>query len=147
MHVGTRIRAQRLALGLSQQQLAGRELTPSFISAVELGKVGPSRETLELLASRLKRPVSDFLTGSQEATPLSQALLRTAEHESGLGNHDTAVTAARHAVQVAETSSVPDQFRARTALVRVLKASGPQGHHPQGARGRGDRSAVFSAGS
>ncbi len=66
--LGKRIRARRKELGLTQQQLGGRELTKGFISLIENDRAKPSVETLVRLAGRLHRPVSYFL---EQATPLS----------------------------------------------------------------------------
>ncbi|HWI62289.1 MAG TPA: helix-turn-helix transcriptional regulator, partial [Symbiobacteriaceae bacterium] len=62
--LGDRIRQARLAAGLSQQQLAGPELTRSFICRIEHGKVRPSRQTLEEFARRLGRPLEYFTAAS-----------------------------------------------------------------------------------
>ncbi|HEY8497740.1 MAG TPA: tetratricopeptide repeat protein, partial [Limnochordales bacterium] len=47
------------------QELAGRELTRGFISQLEKGIVMPSLKSLELIASRLYKPVAYFLEDSQ----------------------------------------------------------------------------------
>lgn len=65
--LGKRIRARRKELGLTQQQLGGRELTKGFISLLEKDRAKPSVETLVRLAGRLQRPVSYFL---EHDTPL-----------------------------------------------------------------------------
>lgn len=59
--LGQRVRAARKALGLSQSQLAGAELTKGFISQLESGLVRPSIKSLQLIASRLGRSVDYFL--------------------------------------------------------------------------------------
>jgi HTH-type transcriptional regulator, quorum sensing regulator NprR len=66
--LGKRIRARRNELGLTQQQLGGKDLTKGFISLVEKDRARPSLETLVLLAERLQKPVSYFL---EQGTPLS----------------------------------------------------------------------------
>src|SRR5439155_582472 len=58
--LGERVRAARHALGLSQAQLAGDELTKGFISQVEAGLVRPSLRSLQIIASRLGRSL-DYL--------------------------------------------------------------------------------------
>jgi HTH-type transcriptional regulator, quorum sensing regulator NprR len=66
--LGKRVRTRRHELGLTQQQLGGKELTKGFISLIEKDRAKPSVETLVLLAERLQRPVSYFL---EQSTPLS----------------------------------------------------------------------------
>ncbi|MDQ7843380.1 MAG: helix-turn-helix transcriptional regulator [Armatimonadota bacterium] len=68
MGLGARIRQLRQSRGLTQEQLAGRELTKSFISLVEREKASPSVETLGLLARRLGTSV-DALLGAQDRLP------------------------------------------------------------------------------
>jgi len=68
MGLGTRLRQLRQSRGLTQEQLAGRELTKSFISLLEREKASPSVETLGLLARRLGTSV-DALLGSQDRLP------------------------------------------------------------------------------
>lgn len=59
--LGERIRAARHERGMSQSALAGDELTKGFISQVESGLVRPSLRSLQLLASRLGKPLDYFL--------------------------------------------------------------------------------------
>src|SRR5438477_3210191 len=59
--LGERVRSARKALGLSQAQLAGEELTKGFISQLESGLVRPSIRSLQIIATRLGRPLDHFL--------------------------------------------------------------------------------------
>jgi len=59
--LGDRVRAARREAGLTQGQVAGAELTKGFISQVETGQVRPSIRSLQLIASRLGRPLDYFL--------------------------------------------------------------------------------------
>jgi tetratricopeptide (TPR) repeat protein len=59
--LGERVRTARRELGLSQAQLAGEELTKGFISQLESGQVRPSIRSLQLIASRLSKPLDYFL--------------------------------------------------------------------------------------
>jgi transcriptional regulator with XRE-family HTH domain len=58
--VGQRVRAARIAKGISQAQL-GAPMTRAMVSAVELGKISPSLETLAHFAARLDLRVRDLL--------------------------------------------------------------------------------------
>lgn len=51
--LGQRLRALRIAQGLSQTELAGDTLSASMISLLEAGRREPTERTLELLAKRL----------------------------------------------------------------------------------------------
>lgn len=52
--VGRRIRKRRLALGLSQRELAGKRLSASYISLLENGARRPSAKVIHELATRLE---------------------------------------------------------------------------------------------
>ncbi|MBX5467711.1 MAG: helix-turn-helix transcriptional regulator [Firmicutes bacterium] len=58
--VGAKIRELRKKLGLTQEQLAGTELTKSYVSQVELGRISPSQKALQIMAARLGKPVGYF---------------------------------------------------------------------------------------
>lgn len=64
--IGEKIRAARLAERLTQEQLAGDDLSKSYISEVERGRRNPRRVTLKVLAQRLRKPLSYFLEGAAE---------------------------------------------------------------------------------
>jgi len=51
--LGQRIRALRIERGLSQADLAGNLVSPSYVSLIEAGRRSPEREVLEGLARRL----------------------------------------------------------------------------------------------
>lgn len=61
--LGEKIRAARLDQKLTQEQLAGRDFTKSYISELERGTRTPRLTTLKILARRLNRPPSHFLSG------------------------------------------------------------------------------------
>ncbi len=66
MTLGQKIRIARLEQRLTQEQLAGGDLTKSYISEVERGRRIPRRITLKALARRLERPLAHFLDGVPE---------------------------------------------------------------------------------
>jgi len=51
--LGERVRQRRVALGLTQADLAGTRFSKEYISQIELGKTRPTSETIDYLASRL----------------------------------------------------------------------------------------------
>lgn len=78
-----RVREARLDAGLSLAQLAGDDVSRTFIHFVEQGRSRPSKGVLNLIATRTGKPVSFFLrTAAGEPPPargdLADDLLRTA---------------------------------------------------------------------
>lgn len=63
LEVGQRIRAARVASGLTQEQLAAGRYTKAYVSALEKGKAKPSMAALNFLAERLRLPASHFVRG------------------------------------------------------------------------------------
>jgi len=62
--VGRRIRAARLAQGLSLADLGGEDFSRSFLSLVEQGRSCPSLSALAILARRLRLPLGYFVDDS-----------------------------------------------------------------------------------
>ncbi len=91
-----RVRQARLAAGLSLAQLAGDDVSRTFIYLVEQGRSRPSAGVLELIARRTGKPVRYFLS--------------PAAHES-LSHQDLA----------AELSSVAGRVRRFVAIKRLTK--------------------------
>ena len=77
MELGEKIRQARLAMGLSQRQLCGEEITRNMLSLIENGGAKPSVKTLRLLAERLGKPMSYFL---DDTAPDPGQLLTSSEH-------------------------------------------------------------------
>lgn len=67
--IGHRIRTQREAAGLSQRQLAADRYTPSYMSALESGRVKPSMAALSYLAERLGCSINDLLGDTATEDP------------------------------------------------------------------------------
>ena len=78
MTLGEKIRVARLEQKLTQEQLAGTDLTKSYISEIERGHRTPRLITLKALARRLNRPLSHFLEGVPEDRE-GEAFLRLGE--------------------------------------------------------------------
>ncbi len=76
--VGKKIRDLRKRLGITQEQLAGPELTKSYVSQVELGRVRPSRKALEMMAQRLGKPLGYFLDNDDDIRTVT-VLLQASE--------------------------------------------------------------------
>lgn len=69
MNLGEKIKQERLALGLSQRQLCGEQITRNMLSQIEGGTARPSMDTLRFLAGRLGKPMSYFLEESAVTSP------------------------------------------------------------------------------
>lgn len=57
---GRRLRERRRAAGLSQAQLAGNRFSHAFVSSVESGRRGASKEAIDYFAQRLGIPVEEL---------------------------------------------------------------------------------------
>ena len=53
-----KIRALRLKMGMTQQDLAGTDFTKSFISQIEKNHARPSLKSLQIIADRLGKTLS-----------------------------------------------------------------------------------------
>ncbi len=83
--LGEKIRAARLERKLTQEQLAGRDFTKSYISELERGVRTPRVTTLKILARRLERPLSDFLSGvTEDGEPEAFLTIGLAHLQAGL---------------------------------------------------------------
>jgi len=77
---GLRLRELRQRRGVSQAELAGEELSPSYVSRLEAGRRVPTEAVVRLLARRLDCRVEDLLFGEHVAAPAEVELeLRHAE--------------------------------------------------------------------
>jgi transcriptional regulator with XRE-family HTH domain len=73
MQIGSHVRAKRIALGLSQEDLATElGVKHQHVSKIELGDAAPSLEMLVSLSNRLGVSTDYLLTG-HELAPLSAA--------------------------------------------------------------------------
>ena len=81
--IGERVRQRRVALGLTQTDLAGARFSKEYISQIELGKTRPTPDTIDYLASRLNIDPGYLAHGvSTEDRALVEAMLARAEAHS-----------------------------------------------------------------
>lgn len=72
LSVGQRLKGLRERTGASQRELARRSgMSPASISAIELGKVSPSVETLKRLLDCLGETLADFFSVGAQPQPLT----------------------------------------------------------------------------
>lgn len=61
--LGQRVRALRVAAGLTQSDVAGRDVTAAYVSRIEAGQRRPTTQVLEMLAERLSTTLDYLLQG------------------------------------------------------------------------------------
>lgn len=100
--IGAKIRDLRNKIGMTQQQLAGHELTKSYVSQVELGRIHPSRKALNIMAKRLGKPLGYFLDNEGDLNTVNvliqagQALIKSHRlDEAEIGLNEAHVLAER----------------------------------------------------
>ena len=84
--LGQKIKNARLAMGMTQRELCGGDITRNMLSRIETGDAYPSLETLCLLASRLGMHPGYFLDDSDDGESLRNRRLLSmikAEYEKG----------------------------------------------------------------
>src|SRR5581483_4782327 len=72
--LGRRLREKRRALGLTQQDLAGAEISAAYVSRIESGQRRPDYAIALQLAQRLETTVEFLATGREAADPHAVAL-------------------------------------------------------------------------
>ncbi len=78
--IGERVRALRVAAGLTQSDLAGGRFSKEYLSQIERGKTRPTAETLEWLAARLAVDQAYLETGvGADERSRAEAVLARAE--------------------------------------------------------------------
>ncbi|MFG2346097.1 helix-turn-helix domain-containing protein [Streptomyces phaeochromogenes] len=126
-HFGRQVRQIRRAQGLSQSDLAGEEMSPSYISLVESGRRAPSIKFARLIAERLSLPAEALLApeeGSERQRPhrlgLVGRLVAARAHQSD-GNWDLARDELTDIVDLAGTPELGDvRWEARWELATTL---------------------------
>jgi tetratricopeptide (TPR) repeat protein len=98
---GARVRALRVASGLTQAELGGERFSKEYVSQVELGKSPPSAAALEWFGLRLGVDPTQL---EGDAGPAAVAAA-----EAALGRAEAAIEAGRHADALATLESVRAQ--------------------------------------
>jgi transcriptional regulator with XRE-family HTH domain len=124
--LGARIKAARVAAGLTQPQLAGQDASVAFLSRIESGQRRPSAELLEKLARRLDVTVDSLVVGEDwEDARRVELQLDHAELSLAGGEVSQALSLSRDALASAALASVPGGSpRARYVEAAALDASG-----------------------
>jgi transcriptional regulator with XRE-family HTH domain len=124
--LGRRLRAARVAKGMTQTELAGTDVSVGYVSRIESGQRRPNGKVLAELAARLGVPVEQLLVGaaSRELDEIRLAL-DFAELSLESGEPIEAEVHSAEALARAEAASLDDLAdRARFLHARSLEASG-----------------------
>ena len=106
--LGDRVRALRIAAGLTQGQLAEGRFSKEYISQIERGKTRPTEATVDWLAQRLGVDPSFISSGvSTEERTKIETMLTRAEALSEDHRYDEAIEAFREARATAEETWAP----------------------------------------
>ncbi|HLJ58719.1 MAG TPA: helix-turn-helix transcriptional regulator [bacterium] len=114
-----RVRRARLAAGLTQAQLAGKEVAARTISRIERGHVRPSRRVLLHIAQRLGRPLRYFVGDAVPDEHEVDYVLARAGLRQLAGDQEGAERLFARAVELASSADDP----ARLALARLEQLS------------------------
>ena len=123
--LGRRLRAARVAAGLTQAEAGGEELSTAYVSRIEAGARRPSARALQSLAQQVGLPPADLLRGAEDDPELLELRLTLDYAELALetGEATEAEQQTRSALdQLGEDS--PLQERAEFLHARALEASG-----------------------
>ncbi|MCL2543191.1 MAG: helix-turn-helix domain-containing protein [Nocardioidaceae bacterium] len=124
--LGSRVRAARVAAGLTQTQVAGTVASTGYVSRIETGTRRPTLDVLSAIADRLGTTVAQLLTGtSAEEYDAIRLMLDYAELALETGEAQDAEAQARTGLQRASTAEQRGLgSRARYLLGRAVEAQG-----------------------
>jgi tetratricopeptide (TPR) repeat protein len=124
--LGDRVRALRIAAGLTQAQLAEGRFSKEYISQIERGKTRPTESTVAWLAQRLGVDPSFLSSGvSTEDRTKLEAMLTGAEALSESHRYDDAIEAFRDARPVLAEAWTPAlELRLLTGEAWALQQQG-----------------------
>ncbi|WP_433247981.1 tetratricopeptide repeat protein [Streptosporangium sp. CA-135522] len=123
--IGDRVRGLRLSRRMSQAQLAGPDLSDSYVSLIESGKRTPTPVVARLLAERLGCTTEFLLHGIEPRQRIDTELgLRHAELELQHGDPATAAERFGEIVKVAGEENAMLAAHARLGRARALESQG-----------------------
>lgn len=124
--LGDRLRATRLARGMTQAQLADADVSVGYVSRIEAGQRRPNGKVLTRLARRLDTPIESLLQGV-EPRELDEIrlILEFAELSLESGEAQEAETRSQEVLErIADASLDEMTDRARFIHARALEAQG-----------------------
>ena len=126
--IGDRVRGLRLNRRMSQAQLAGPDLSDSYVSLIESGKRTPTPVVARLLAERLGCTTEFLLHGIEPRQRIDTELgLRHAELELQHGDPVIAADRFTEIVKAADEENAMLTAHARLGRARALEAQGRLG--------------------
>ncbi|MFI6500003.1 helix-turn-helix domain-containing protein [Nonomuraea typhae] len=126
--IGDRVRGLRLNRRMSQAQLAGPDLSDSYVSLIESGKRTPTPVVARLLAERLGCTTEFLLHGIEPRQRIDTELgLRHAELELQHGDPAAAAERFTEIVKAADEENAMLTAQARFGRARALEAQGRLG--------------------
>ncbi|TDD03056.1 XRE family transcriptional regulator [Nonomuraea deserti] len=126
--IGDRVRGLRLNRRMSQAQLAGPDLSDSYVSLIESGKRTPTPVVARLLAERLGCTTEFLLHGIEPRQRIDTELgLRHAELELQHGDPSIAADRFTEIVKAADEENAMLTAHARFGRARALEAQGRLG--------------------
>ncbi|SEN06696.1 helix-turn-helix domain-containing protein [Nonomuraea pusilla] len=126
--IGDRVRGLRLNRRMSQAQLAGPDLSDSYVSLIESGKRTPTPVVARLLAERLGCTTEFLLHGIEPRQRIDTELgLRHAELELQHGDPGVAADRFTEIVKAADEENAMLTAHARFGRARALEAQGRLG--------------------
>lgn len=120
--LGERVRLLRVRRGMSQADLAGELVSPSYVSLIESGRRSPERPIIEMLARRLATTVSYLETGV-DPEEVDERRLRLKFAELALANGAVA-EARKRFTELADSADRDIRFAARWGLARAEESLG-----------------------
>ena len=107
--LGQRLRALRIAAGLTQEGLAEGKFSKEYISQIERGKTRPTEATIEWLAQRLDVDPAFLSDGvSIEARTKVEAVLARAEAQTEAHRYEEAIESYREARPAVDGTGSPE---------------------------------------
>jgi tetratricopeptide (TPR) repeat protein len=108
-HLGERLRALRVAAGLTQSELAAGRFSKEYLSQIERGKTRPTGETLEWLAARLAVDPGYLVSGvSAEERSRVEAALARAEALLEAHRYEDALAELLHSGETVAGTGAPE---------------------------------------
>lgn len=109
--LGTRLRAARVAVGLTQAELAGDTVEAAYVCRVEVGSRRPTLRVLTALAERVGVPLEDLLTGlTRDRRDSLQLTIDFAELSLSSEDPSEALAAADEVLAALVGMNAPDLF-------------------------------------
>ena len=119
VRLGQRLRRARLARNLTQSEVAQKQFSVSYISAVERGQIRPSLGALEKLSERLQIPLAELM---REDDGASLTLAPTTDRPETTAERSAITSKLREAQILARQGRAGDALKVLDALGRQTRS-------------------------